>query len=340
MTELMLCSAGKQSDLDDPRMAAELKLDGTYIRATKKEERIDVYGRPRSAGLPVYTDRLPDLTEALQVIPGDFQMLGEAVVYDEKGRSWFEGSQRRCSTQTPAKIAEYKCKYPIMMLAFDIIELDGKDLTGHSYESRKQILFDLLEETPQKRVIPLPHIIENKREFYQQAVNRGEEGVVLKRLGSTYSPGKSRDWLKVKKWDEERLKVVGWTEGTGKYANEFGALILAKLMDDGTLVYRGKVGTGFKESERRQITKLLKKHITDRKTVITDEDYIPVDIPLEVTVKFFEETKNYVLRMPSLLKDAFGKNMIHYESTINGIPQLTKNQISLDDLMRKLREEN
>lgn len=313
--ELMLCDNGKESLLDSPLYAAELKADGTYIRAKKTDE-IRIFGRPKRSGTPEYTDSLPDLIEALEVIPGTFEITGEAVVYNEQGRTWFEGSQRRCSTEDKAKIEIYKRKYPIMLLTFDVTELNGRDLTGHTYEARKQILFDLLKESPQERVQYLPHVVENKRDFYDEVTERGEEGVILKRLNSTYERKRSKSWLKVKNWHDERLKVVGFTEGKpgGKRDGLFGSLVLAKLVD-GNLVYRGKVGSGFSDAEVRKVYQMLSEHKTDVMSVRAPDSYHPVDMSLEVTVKFQEETKNKVLRMPSLKKDSRKRNMIHYDET-------------------------
>ena len=144
-----------------------------------------------------------------------------------------------------------------MFLAFDLIELEGKNLEGLGYLKRKETLFELLERVDTTHVTPLPHVIENKRAYYDELVAKGEEGLILKRLGSKYQHTRSTDWLKIKKWDSERVKVVGYTQGTGSRETTFGSLILAKLEDDGTLVYRGKVGTGFKAAEVRQIFKLL-----------------------------------------------------------------------------------
>lgn len=336
--ELMLCETGNEKDLDNPLYGAELKADGTHIRARKIDEEIRIFGRPKSSGIPEYTDRLPDLVEDLKVLPAQtYEIVGEAVVYDENQRTWFEGSQRRCSTQDPAKIRLYQAKYPILLLTFDITELDGKDLMGHTYQTRKEILFDLIDETPQTHVEWLPHVVDNKREYFKQLVEQGEEGVILKRLNSTYERRRSRSWLKVKKWHTERVKVVGFTEGTGKRADFFGSLVIAKLEDDGSLRYRGKVGSGFNDAELKRIHTMLTDNVTDLTKVITPEPYTPVDLPLEVTVKFYEETKNGVVRFPSLLKDEQGRNLIHYDTTIEGAPQKSIKQSNLKALLESMR---
>ena len=315
-----------------PRIA-----DGTHILAKKMEGKIRIYGRPKPTGMPEYTDRLPDLIEALEVLPASsFEIVGEAVVYDENNRTWFEGSQRRCSTQDPSKIRLYQAQYPIMFLTFDVTELDGKDVMGYTYESRKQILLDLIEDTPQTHVEWLPHVVDNKREYFNSVVAQGEEGVILKRLNSTYERRRSPNWLKVKKWHTERVKVVGFTEGTGSRANYFGSLVIAKREDDGSLVYRGKVGTGFSAAEVRKLHTLLTSNVTDVTNVITPEPYTPVDLPLEVTIKFYEETKNRVIRFPSMLKDEHEKSMIHYDTTIEGKPQKSIKQSDLKALFESL----
>ena len=332
--ELMLCKTGDEKLLDNPNYAAELKADGTHVRATKHEGYgiPKVFGRPKKTGTPEYTDSLPDLVDAVKRIPGDFEIVGEAVVYDENGRTWFEGSQRRCSTQDPAKVELYRVKYPVMLLAFDITELDGEDLKRRPYEERKQILYSLLQDTEQDRVTPLPHVIKDKRGFFNELVERGEEGVILKRLGTAYTRTRSEYWLKVKQWHEERVKIVGFTPGTGKRASYFGSLILAKLEDNGTLRYRGKVGSGFNDVEVRSIYEKLKASIVEKGKVEAPDTYTPTDLPLEVTVRFFEATKNDVLRFPTLMKDSQGNNLIHYESTIDGAPS-RKKQLDLKAIL-------
>jgi len=298
---------------------------------THSEQDIRIFGRPRSAGIPEYTDRISEITEAASHLSASsFEIVGEAVVFDEKGRTWFEGSQRRCSTQNQAKQAVLKAKYPVVMLAFDITELEGRDLKNLPWEKRKEILEGLLLDSRRDQVDIqyLPHT-DDRRGLFNEMVEKGEEGVILKRYGSPYVRTRSRDWLKVKKWYNERCLVVGYTEGTGKRANLFGSLILAQPDDGGVLQYRGKVGSGFNDAEIRHIYKQLEKHEADNEPFDTGEDYTPVDIELEVTVKFFESTKNGIFRFPSMLKDEQGNNLIHYgDRTISG-----RKQLGLKDLL-------
>jgi bifunctional non-homologous end joining protein LigD len=332
MKELMLCESADENKLDDPGYAAELKADGTHIRINK-EEKIRIFGRPKDDGtIPEYTNRLTEITEAGDAISArSFEIVGEAVVFNEDGRTWFEGSQRRCSTQDPAKQRLYKAKYPVVLLAFDITELDGRDITQMPWEQRKELLQGLLEESAQDPIQYLPHT-EDRRGFFEEVTLRGEEGVILKRFGSPYMRTRSTDWLKVKKWYHERCLVVGYTEGKpgGKREDFFGSLILAQPNDSGVLQYAGKVGTGFNDAEVKHIYKQLKAAEIDVRPVSTKDPYTPVKLDLEVTVKFYETSKNGVFRFPSMLKDQQGNNMIHYgQRTVKAVKQ----QLSLKDLL-------
>lgn len=176
----MTCETGNEKLLDNPRYALEQKADGTHICIIKQNETIRIFGRPKDNGeMPEYTNRLPDLIEAAKVIPSaSFEIVGEAVVFKD-GRTFFEGSQRRCSTQSQTKIEMLRYQYPIVLLAFDLTELDGKRIEHWKWEDRKRMLKDLLDETPQRSIVCLPHYLENKRQIYEDFIHKGEEGVTF-----------------------------------------------------------------------------------------------------------------------------------------------------------------
>ena len=288
-----------------------------------------IFGRPKDSGTPEYTNRLTEVTDAANALPGSFEIVGEAVVFDDDGRTWFEGSQRRCRTENPANQMLLKAMYPVMLLAFDLTELDGKDITRMPWEKRKELLKELLSDSQATSPIRyLPHT-EDRRGLFKKMTQRGEEGVILKRFGSPYVRKRSDIWLKVKKWYSERCLVVGYTEGTGTRADYFGSLILAQPNDNGVLQYAGKVGTGFNNAEVKQIYKQLESAEVEIKPVDARQPYIPVKLDLEVTVKFYETSKNGVFRFPSMLKDQQGNNMIHHQRSIKGVKQ----QLSIKDLL-------
>ena len=340
----MLADDGTLRDLQDPNAAAELKLDGTRAWLIKKDEEKGIFGRPREGISTDYTDRLKEVREAIEGIPaGSFIMDVEIAYFDPKtGRSIFEGSQRRCSTQDKAKQREYEKTWPIQAMAFDLIQLDGKMLHNYAWETRKQILQDLLKESLQKGIAFLPHTIDKKQELYSKVTARGEEGVMVKRLGSRYEEGRrSRSWLKVKHWNTERCLVVGYTAGRGNRLGYFRSLILAQPGPDGRLRHVGTVGSGFDKDEIRKIYRMLTAAEVDdprvdaRTSTGKRVEHTPVYIDLEIEVRFQEISKRGVFRMPTVLKDEYGHNLIHYDSRrITAKPRPT----NLKDMLKELGE--
>ena len=348
LVEAMLASKGSEKDLKKPNTAGEFKLDGTRIWAGKKKGVPFIINRKNVD----YTDRLPEIVALLNQIPSDdFIIDGEAVVY-ENGRTIFEYSQRRCSTQNQSKQAEYRLKYPLVIETFDIIHLDGKDLRNYTWQSRRQMLESLFEHPTQSVIRPtvVGYTIEEKQKMWNDVVARGGEGMMVKAMHSPYlgdAEGKKRTrfWLKVKNWIHARCRVVGYTDPTpgGKRDGFFGSLILAKADDSGFLVYCGKVGTGFNNAEVEHIFGLLQAAeiatgiVTARESSGKPILYTPADIALEVTVKFQEITKRGVFRMPSMVKDKRKKNLIHYGAdTIKASPgQQSDLKALLEKLSRK-----
>jgi len=282
-----------------------------------------------------YTSRLPEVTLDAERIPaGDYVIDGELCVFGPDGRTVFKGSQIRCSTEDLAKQRLLRAKYPVVFMAFDIQQLDGRDTEDLPYELRKKLLHDLLLSQNQA-IRYTPHFDEDKRGIFGRLIAAGEEGAIMKRHGSRYENRRSNSWLKVKKWDQERCLVVGYTPGEGKRAGRFGALILAKKGDDGRLLYVGKVGSGFNDQEITRIYDVLRRSHIDGAAFASrvNEPYQPVDVPLEVTVKYFEVTEQGVFRMPSLMKE-FGRNMIHYDRTI--VAKAPK-QMSMKEMLDSVR---
>ncbi|KKN44927.1 hypothetical protein LCGC14_0688050 [marine sediment metagenome] len=346
--ECMLASKGSEKDLRRPNTAGEKKLDGTRIWAGKAKGAPFVINRKNVD----YTDRLPEIVAALNEIPSDdFTIDAEACVY-ENGRTIFTLSQRRCSTLDPGKQAEYRLKYPLVIETFDIVYLDGEDLRNHTWQSRRRVLEKLLKDPKQSFIRPtvVVYTVEDKLKMWDDVVARGAEGMMVKALHSPYlgdAEGKKRTrfWLKVKKWNQERCRVVGYTAPTpgGKRDGFFGSLMLAKPDDLGRLVYCGKVGTGFSDAEVKHIFNLLREVEIETGLVRARDSnnkairYTPVDISLEVTVKFQETTPRGVFRIPSMVKDKHKKNLIHYNSsTVQGHPgQQTDLRALLEKIAKK-----
>jgi len=315
---VMLPKKGDISLARNPRIAFEHKWDGTQGRLDKNrlinKDNVD------------YTLRIPEIMESAHLISDDFKMDGEIVVLNEQGGSDFNNGSRRCRTQDLAKQKQYREEYPAVFMAYELTELNGENLEQQPYEERKRLLQELIMGSRQDVIRYVPYVIEGKQEFYDKMVSLGEEGVVAKQLGSKYIRGEMPTWRKVKHFDSDRVRVIGYTEGQGRRTGQFGAVLLARDVD-GELIYYGSVGSGFNYAEMKQVTAILKKGETDTPLVYSDNikvDYTPVDTSLEVTIKYQEITEAGVPRIPSIKKDEHGVNMIHWnDPTITATPAQT-----------------
>ena len=167
----------------------------------------------------------------------------EIVAFDEDGRNSFEALQQRMNLTNEREIKRTAQKVPVAMVVFDLLWLDGNDVTGLPLERRRELLTTVVEEDHRLQLIT--HVEGSGRDFTEAARALGLEGVVAKRTGSRYLPGKrSPDWRKIKLTNTQDCVVLGWTPGQGGRAGSFGALLVGAY-DEGQLLWVGQVGTGF-----------------------------------------------------------------------------------------------
>src|SRR6185437_2617645 len=162
----------------------EVKWDGYRALIIKDGAAVRIQSRNDKDLSPMY----PGIVAAAQTLGADRVVLdGEIVALDESGRPAFQALQHRGSTPN----------HRIVLYAFDVLHVNGRDLTGESIDKRRALLSKLVGETPIIRVSDdLPgtaaQVIEAVRSL-------GLEGVIAKRRGSVYQAGaRSGDWLKLK----------------------------------------------------------------------------------------------------------------------------------------------
>ena len=168
---------------------------------------------------------------------------GEAVVIDENGRSSFQALQGALKG-APATIDYY---------AFDLLELDGEDLTGLPLIERKEKLRAILPEG-NPRIRYSEHIVGNGEKLLNSFCDAGLEGVISKLATAKYIGSRSGGWLKTKCIKRQEFVVVGWTPSDK--SRPFRSLILG-IHDQGELRYAGKVGTGFDTRELLRLMEIM-----------------------------------------------------------------------------------
>jgi DNA ligase D len=209
----------------------EIKLDGYRTLARKSGGEVRLITR---GGLD-WTRRYGDLAEAFAALPcRDAIIDGEIVVLDAKGVSRFAELQAALSRGAGREL---------VFFAFDLLHLNGWDVTEAPLLRRKALLAGLLAGgTPRAAIHLSDHVEGGGPAFFERVSEMGLEGVVSKRGSAPYQPGRSRTWTKTKARAVGDFVVAGYT--TSEAAGGLAALALAEWQD-GELAWRGKVGTGF-----------------------------------------------------------------------------------------------
>jgi bifunctional non-homologous end joining protein LigD len=224
---------------DDDRWAYEIKWDGYRTLLFVRDGQVRVQS---SSGLDA-TRTYPELGAiAASVNATEAVLDGEIVVFDE-GRPSFEALQRHQSQ--------------VVFQAFDVLSINGHDVIGLPYEQRRELLTGVLE--PGSNWTVPAHRIGGGAELLAATAAQGLEGVMAKRLGGTYTPGKrSPHWRKVKNRVPTELVIGGFTAGSGNRTGTFGALLVGRHDHQGVLRFAGGVGTGFSQRRLEELTARLR----------------------------------------------------------------------------------
>lgn len=241
----MLATIGKLPG--DPGWSYEIKWDGVraiaYVRGTSV--------KLESRNLKDFTPRYPELVGDGAVPPAlakrEVVLDGEVVGFDEQGRVSFGALQHRMHLTAAADIRRRASTHRVAFMVFDVLWVDGEDLMRQPYEARRSRLASLDVVSGLWQVPPAVwDEPEDGADLLEASRLQGLEGIVAKRLASTYEPGKrSRAWLKVKNQIRQELVVGGWLPGEGNRRNTLGAILVGYYEPGEGLKYAGRVGTGF-----------------------------------------------------------------------------------------------
>lgn len=278
----------------DPGWIFERKLDGVRGIAVRDRDEARLVSRTGRT-LTAY----PELVEALGREPcQDFVADGEIVAFDGKVTS-FAKLQGRMQLSDPE--AARRTGIAVYLYLFDLVWLDGYDLSRLPLRARKSVLRRALSFTGPVRF--LPHRNEHGERLFREACEQGLEGVIAKRDDSPYVRTRTRDWLKFKCHREQEFVIGGFTAPKGS-RTDFGALLVG-YYENGDLRYAGKVGTGFGQSTLKRLGGELRK-LEVGKPAFVDVDPIPrgthwVKPELVAQIAFSEWTRDGRLRHPSYL---------------------------------------
>ncbi len=241
----MLATEGSVANLTADQWAFEGKWDGYRLLVEADHGRLRVRsrrGRDVTAEYPQLRALARDLADHHVVLDG------EIVALDASGVPRFSEMQNRVR----ATRIEY--------WAFDLLYLDGRPLLRVKYHDRRK----LLETLASGRALIVPELITGDgAAALHYSGTQGWEGVVAKKLDSTYQPGRrSMSWIKDKHWHTQEVVIGGWRAGEGGRTSGIGSLLMG-IPADGGLHFAGRVGTGFTERELTRLKKTLAPLQTD-----------------------------------------------------------------------------
>lgn len=266
----------------------EMKYDGYRLLLAVGGGEARAYTR---SGLD-WSDRFePLLADALKITARSALIDGEAVVLDADGRSNFQSLQN--ALKSAPELVEY--------FAFDLLELDGEDLTALPLVERKARLAALLQKA-NKRIRISDHIDGSGEKLLASFCAAGLEGVISKRADARYSGSRSGSWLKTKCIRRQEFVIVGWTPS--ETSRSFRSLMLG-IHDNGELRYAGKVGTGFDTEELFRLQALMKPLEQKKPTVKAPRSQVRgahwIRPKLVAEIAYTEMTREGTLRHPSYL---------------------------------------
>lgn len=232
---------------DQPGWLYEIKWDGYRAVTLSHNGKVDLLSRNNKS----FNEKFYPVYQAVTDWGLNAVVDGEICVVNEKGIAHF-GSLQNWRSEADGDLVYY---------VFDILWLDGHDLTGLPLVKRREILRPLV---PSSGIIRYSEAFESSAtEFLSTASEMGMEGVMAKKADSIYIPGeRTHDWLKLKVNKRHEVVIGGFTNNEGS-PKLFSALLVG-VYEGKRLHYTGKVGTGFNDKMQREMMARFKPLITTK----------------------------------------------------------------------------
>jgi bifunctional non-homologous end joining protein LigD len=273
----------------------EVKWDGMRVLVDRKATGLRIYSRNEND----VTVSFPELHEMADVA-GDFLLDGEVVALGE-GVPSFGALADRMHVRDATRARRLVEKNPVTLIAFDLLRLDREDLTPLPLSERRERLLSLGLDDVSWQV---PPTYDDGQMLLAAAEQQGLEGIVSKRLSSTYRPGlRSKDWLKFPIRPTGSFVVGGFRHETDS-THRLGAVLVGEPTDQG-LQFRGRVGSGIAGKAGRLLSELLTPLIVDESPFtevlprLDRVDTVWVSPVLVVDVQYLRLTTDGRLRQPA-----------------------------------------
>jgi len=302
----------------------EYKLDGARLQIHIRGGEVKIFSRR----LTEVTTSLPDVVEQVRnnIQPGEAIIEGEAVAVGKDARPLtFQNLMKRF--RRVKGIEEMVREIPVKLYLFDIIYLDGKLLIDLPYSERRKALSQVAGEI---ELVPqlITCDVDKAQEFFEEAKNKGHEGLMAKKIESTYTPGRrGKKWLKIKETEALDLVIVGADWGYGRRVNWLSDYYLAARNEEtGELQIIGKTFKGLTDEEFEEITeKLLKLKTIEYGRTVRVKPEIVVETIFEEIQKSPKYESGYALRFARIKRIREDKNVEDID-TMEKVKRLYENQ--------------
>jgi bifunctional non-homologous end joining protein LigD len=291
---LMLATLTDRRDFGDDWLL-ERKLDGERCVAHRDHSDVRLESRTGKDLTATY----PEVGGAVAGQSARNLLLdGEVVAFDGEQTS-FSRLQQRLGVTKPSP--EQLHAYPVVYCVFDLLEVDGEDLTTRPLLERRSRLARAIQ--PRAALQLTEAWRDDSQRRFADACRSGWEGLIAKRGDSPYVPGRSKDWLKLKCAWEQEFVIGGYTDPGGS-RTDFGALLVG-YYEEGRLSYAGKVGTGYTAATLRDLGARLRQLATteapfvDARPIPRGTHWTRPDLVAQVA--FAEWTNDGRLRQPRFL---------------------------------------
>ncbi|AKM10204.1 DNA ligase D [Croceicoccus naphthovorans] len=213
----------------------EIKFDGYRAMIAAAGNKVTVWTRSGKD----WTDKFGPLVDALAALDLPPCLIdGEIVAYDRGGNPDFSTLQAVLKRGHGSQGVGDK----LGLHCFDLLEIDGEDITARPNIERKERLEALLAHA-EPPILVADHVIGAGEKLYDTMCKAGQEGIIAKRIDAPYRSSRTKNWVKVKCTRRQEFVLIGWKKSSAK-GRPFASLLLAQSEGD-ALVYKGNVGTGF-----------------------------------------------------------------------------------------------
>ncbi|MGZ3330709.1 MAG: non-homologous end-joining DNA ligase [Gemmatimonadaceae bacterium] len=279
----------------------EPKYDGIRVLAFTTASDVKLItrnGKDKAAQFPEVVTALKKLASQTKRA---FLLDGEIVALIDGKPARFQELQGRMHVKEPRMIERLSTSTPAALVLFDILVDDDDALIAKPWTERRARLVKLVGKRTAPHLWVTESIEGDGKKMLERARRQGWEGIIAKRIDSTYEPGKrSRNWLKLKIEFREEFVVGGYTEP--RNAREYIGALLLGYFDKNRFIYAGHTGGGFTREGLSDMYKLLKplerKTSPFEETPKTNEKAHWVKPEVVVEVKFSEWTADRRLRQP------------------------------------------